>query len=67
MMAQRYPASPVVLTGGCFQNSYLLSRTIKRLKQQQIKVYWPQKIPCNDGGLSLGQVYGVLRHYAQIS
>ena len=67
MMAQRYPASPVVLTGGCFQNSYLLSRTIKRLKQQQINVYWPQKIPCNDGGLSLGQVYGVLRHYAQIS
>ncbi len=64
MMAQRYPNSPVVLTGGCFQNLYLLSRTISQLKQHNIPVYWAQKTPCHDGGLSIGQIYGVLRHYA---
>jgi hydrogenase maturation protein HypF len=66
MMAQRYPNSPVVLTGGCFQNLYLLSRTIKQLKQHNIPVYWSQKIPCHDGGLSVGQIYGVLRHYVHL-
>ena len=45
----------VVLSGGVFQNTFLLSRLIKKLKLQDFTVYSHKKIPCNDGGLSLGQ------------
>ncbi len=46
----------VVLSGGCFQNAILLSGTIKRLQENNYKVYRHQRIPPNDGGISLGQV-----------
>lgn len=47
----------VVLTGGCFQNLYLTERTIKRLRAEGFTPYWHQRIPPNDGGISLGQIY----------
>lgn len=46
----------VVLSGGCFQNIILLSKTIKRLEEKDFNVYRHQRIPPNDGGISLGQV-----------
>lgn len=46
----------VVLSGGCFQNALLLSMSVEELHKIGVKVYWPQKIPCNDGGISLGQM-----------
>jgi hydrogenase maturation protein HypF len=46
----------VLLAGGCFQNKYLLERAIKRLKQENYKVYWHQRVPANDGGISPGQI-----------
>ena len=46
----------VVLTGGCFQNKYLLEKTINRLTEENFKVYWHQRVPANDGGISLGQI-----------
>lgn len=51
----------VVLTGGCFQNKYLTERTIDRLEQEGFKPYWHQRVPPNDGGISLGQIYAVVR------
>ena len=51
----------VVLTGGCFQNRYLLSRAIRRLREEGFQPYWHQRIPPNDGGISLGQIAAVLR------
>jgi hydrogenase maturation protein HypF len=45
----------VVLSGGVFQNTFLLSRLRKKLNSNNFKVYFHQKIPCNDGGISLGQ------------
>lgn len=51
----------VVLTGGCFQNVYLLERAIKRLQAEKFSPYWHQKIPPNDGGISLGQIMAALR------
>ncbi|MBP0017211.1 MAG: carbamoyltransferase HypF [Cyanobacteria bacterium SBLK] len=47
--------SRVVLSGGVWQNQVLLSRTTQRLQQQGFEVLTPQRIPANDGGLSLGQ------------
>ncbi len=46
----------VVLSGGCFQNKYLTERTIRRLDEEGFTPYWHQRVPPNDGGISLGQI-----------
>jgi hydrogenase maturation protein HypF len=46
----------VVLSGGCFQNKYLLEKSIENLRRSGFKVYWHQRVPTNDGGISLGQI-----------
>jgi hydrogenase maturation protein HypF len=51
----------VVLSGGCFQNRYLTERTVQRLQEEGLRPYWHQRIPPNDGGISLGQVIAALR------
>lgn len=47
----------VVLTGGCFQNRYLTELAVNRLRQEGFVPYWHQRIPPNDGGIALGQIY----------
>ena len=47
----------VVLSGGVFQNMYLLKNTIDRLKSIGMNVYTNEKVPANDAGISLGQAY----------
>jgi hydrogenase maturation protein HypF len=47
----------VVLSGGCFQNRYLTERTVRRLEQEGYRPYWHQRVPPNDGGIALGQLY----------
>ena len=51
----------LVLTGGCFQNHYLLERSIYRLRQAGFIPYWHQQVPPNDGGIALGQILAALR------
>ncbi len=46
----------VVLSGGSFQNEILLEGVEKELEREGLQVYSHQSIPCNDGGISLGQV-----------
>jgi hydrogenase maturation protein HypF len=46
----------VVLSGGVFQNKYLLEKTIQKLTQKMFKVYTNHQVPANDGGISLGQL-----------
>lgn len=46
----------VVLVGGCFQNRVLLEATVRRLRTGGAEVFWPQKVPPNDGGLAFGQL-----------
>ncbi len=46
----------VALTGGCFQNQYLIERAVMRLSYEGFRPYWPQRIPPNDGGIALGQI-----------
>ncbi len=47
----------VVLSGGVFQNSYLLSKTLEYLADTGLKVYFHKSIPPNDACISLGQAY----------
>ncbi len=57
-IAQHLDISQIVLTGGCFQNRYLLARSIKRLRSAGFQPHWHQQIPSNDGGLAVGQILG---------
>jgi hydrogenase maturation protein HypF len=45
----------VALSGGCFQNRLLLALTIPALQRAGFQVLHHRQVPCNDGGLSLGQ------------
>ncbi|WP_026143156.1 MULTISPECIES: carbamoyltransferase HypF [unclassified Thioalkalivibrio] len=45
----------VALTGGCFQNRWLLQQCADALQTAGFRPLWPQRIPPNDGGLALGQ------------
>jgi hydrogenase maturation protein HypF len=45
----------VVLTGGVYQNSLLLRKTVRALEAAGLEPYWHHQVPPNDGGLSLGQ------------
>jgi hydrogenase maturation protein HypF len=63
-MAQRVKEQQVVLTGGCFQNKYLLEKAIARLQAEQFCPYWHQQIPPNDGGIALGQIVAASRDLA---
>ena len=50
----------VALSGGCFQNTLLLSFTDKHLEQEGFTVLRHSLIPPNDGGIGIGQaLYGV--------
>ncbi|MBU3142776.1 carbamoyltransferase HypF [Clostridium sp. CF012] len=46
----------VVLSGGVFQNSFLLKKICCKLKHNNFKVYTHKKLPCNDGGVAIGQI-----------
>ena len=45
----------VALSGGCFQNRLLLTMSVSRLEQAGLAVLLHRNVPCNDGGISLGQ------------
>jgi hydrogenase maturation protein HypF len=45
----------VCLSGGCFQNALLLQRIVAGLGAQGFDVFTQRAVPCNDGGVSLGQ------------
>ncbi|MCD6087984.1 MAG: carbamoyltransferase HypF [Candidatus Hydrothermae bacterium] len=47
----------VVLSGGAFQNRFLLERTLEMLRRKNFQVHFNEKVPTNDGGVSLGQAY----------
>lgn len=60
-MARRIGIDNIVLTGGCFQNRYLLEKLIAVLREAGFHVFWHQRIPPNDGGIAIGQIVAALR------
>ena len=46
----------VALSGGLFQNKYILERTENLLERNNFLVLSHKKAPTNDGGISLGQL-----------
>jgi hydrogenase maturation protein HypF len=55
-VADRLQVVSVVLSGGVFQNAFLLDHAIAALTAHGHDVYVPRSIPANDGGLSFGQL-----------
>ena len=53
---ERSGIAVVGLTGGVFQNRLLSELAARRLEGAGFRVLLPQRVPCNDGGISYGQV-----------
>jgi hydrogenase maturation protein HypF len=49
--------SKIILSGGSFQNVYLLNKVIETLRAEGLSVFVNEMVPCNDAGISLGQAY----------
>ena len=59
-IAKRTEIEKVCLSGGVMQNDPLVSRIKELLSKEGFKVYTHQRVPPNDGGISLGQtVYAI--------
>ena len=52
---KQYGCNRIVLSGGVFQNAYLLDHGIAGLQKKGFSVYANEKVPANDGGISYGQ------------
>lgn len=48
--------SKVALSGGTFQNKYLFETLLIKLQCAGFSVFTHSQVPCNDGGLALGQL-----------
>ena len=48
--------SKVILSGGVFQNKYLLEKSINLLNHNLFTVFTNNLVPTNDGGVALGQL-----------
>ena len=55
LLRERHGLATVALSGGVFQNLLLLHDTVARLEARGFRVLVHSRIPCNDGGISLGQ------------
>ncbi len=51
----------VALSGGVMQNVLLLDMVVEKLEDKNITVLTHKKIPANDGGIALGQIYSIVR------
>jgi len=58
--ARERGCAQVALAGGCFQNALLLECCIAGLRAAGLAVFWNAHVPCNDGGLALGQLWAAL-------
>jgi hydrogenase maturation protein HypF len=54
--AKQHGDFAVGLAGGVFQNRLLTETTVALLTEAGFRIYLANKVPCNDGGLSFGQI-----------
>ena len=65
MIAEETGITQVALSGGVFQNRLLLRLAMAVLRREGFSVLTHHLVPCNDGGISLGQA--VIAHFASTS
>jgi hydrogenase maturation protein HypF len=54
-LRDRHSLEVVALSGGVFQNLLLTSAVVRELQAAEFQVLTHSRVPCNDGGISLGQ------------
>jgi hydrogenase maturation protein HypF len=54
-LRERSGLRTVALSGGVFQNSRLIHSVVGQLEERSFSVLTHSRVPCNDGGISLGQ------------
>jgi len=57
----------VVLSGGCFQNTLLTSLCVNSLESYGLQAMVHAQVPCNDGGIALGQALAARLAYCSSS
>ncbi len=55
LIADETGITQVALSGGVFQNRLLLRKAVNLLESSGFQVFTHRQVPCNDGGISLGQ------------
>ena len=65
LIANETGISQVALSGGVFQNRLLSTKTVELLESSGFQVFTHKQVPCNDGGISLGQA--VIANFATIT
>ena len=65
LIADETGISRVALSGGVFQNRLLSRRTVSLLEGSGFRVFTHRQVPCNDGGISLGQA--VVAHFTTLA
>jgi hydrogenase maturation protein HypF len=55
-LREKHGINKVALSGGVFQNAYLLSNSIDKLEEAGFEVFTQSLFPSNDGGIALGQI-----------
>jgi hydrogenase maturation protein HypF len=63
ILAEENAVNKVVISGGCFQNKFLVEALIKRFAGTGIRLYTPAQIPCNDSGIAVGQLTIASEHF----
>ncbi|MFH1854615.1 MAG: hypothetical protein ABH815_04810 [Candidatus Omnitrophota bacterium] len=55
LLRKKYRVNKVCLSGGVFQNSYLIARIRLLLVKERFNVYCHKSLPAHDGNIALGQ------------
>ena len=55
-LRERHPSDVVALSGGVWQNRLLFEHAVVGLEAAGFAVWWNERVPLGDGGVSLGQV-----------
>jgi hydrogenase maturation protein HypF len=63
MIRESHNINKVILSGGVFQNMYILEKTVSLLRQNMFEVYTNHQVPVNDGGISLGQMVVASKYF----
>ncbi|MEZ9820639.1 carbamoyltransferase HypF [Shewanella sp. 10N.286.45.A1] len=66
-VAKDFKSTPIVLTGGVFQNRYLLERCESLLTAHGNKIMQPNLVPINDAGIALGQTWFAINNCKEIA
>jgi len=63
ILREEHNLSTIALSGGVWQNLTLFRKTVELLRKHSFTILTHRQVPCNDGGISLGQAVIAARRY----